>query len=426
MEESSGRRIVITTIGSLGDLYPYLAIALGLRARGHHVILATSRRYRQKIESLGLGFHSVRPECDFLDDLQAARRFTDMRWGLIRLGRELFLPALRESYADTLAAAQGADLIVSQIPLAARLVAEKTGIPWASTIHIPLFFFSGDDPSVFPIAPVLTKKLRMLGPRVWGPALRFAKRRTRFLGAPWYRLRAELGLPPIDDHPLGDSHSPALVLALFSKIIADKQPDWPPQTIVTGFPFHDGDHHELAADLVRFLDEGPPPIVFTLGTAIVADAGDFYEQSAQAAAKLGRRAILIVGPEPRNKPASLPGGVTAIDYAPFSALFPRAAAVVHHGGIGTTGMAMRAGRPTLVMPCAWDQPDNAARAERLGIARVISRRRYTAPRAAAELSRLLGDPNYARNAAAVADRLRHEDGVRTACDALEGLLRPTQ
>jgi UDP:flavonoid glycosyltransferase YjiC (YdhE family) len=134
----------------------------------------------------------------------------------------------------------------------------------------------------------------------------------------------------------------------------DKQPDWPSQTLVTGFPWYDQNGGAgLPPDLVRFLDLGPPPIVFTLGTALAADPGSFYEHSALAASSLGRRAVLIVE-DSRHRPLSLPDGVVASGYAPFSELFPRAAAVVHHGGIGTTGLAMRSGSPTLVMPCAWD------------------------------------------------------------------------
>src|SRR5205085_815485 len=101
------------------------------------------------------------------------------------------------------------------------------------------------------------------------------------------------------------------------------------------------------------------------------DAGPFYEHSAAAAKLLGRRAVLVVGKDTGNRPASLPDGVAAFDYVPFAGLFPRATAIVHAGGIGTTGLAMRSGRPMLVMPYAHDQFDNAARATRLGIARTI-------------------------------------------------------
>jgi UDP:flavonoid glycosyltransferase YjiC (YdhE family) len=127
--------------------------------------------------------------------------------------------------------------------------------------------------------------------------------------------------------------------------------------------------------------------------------------------------------KPHNRPPVLPEGVVAANYAPFSELFPRAAVIVHHGGIGTTGLAMRSGRPMLVMPCAWDQPDNAERAARLGIARTIPRHRYAPARVAAELHRLLNDPTYTRRAAEVGVQVRQEDGARVACDALSGLLQ---
>jgi UDP:flavonoid glycosyltransferase YjiC (YdhE family) len=143
-----------------------------------------------------------------------------------------------------------------------------------------------------------------------------------------------------------------------------------------------------------------------------------------AAKQLGRRAVLILK-EPRNRLPDLPAGVAAFGYAPFAQLFPRAAAIVHHGGIGTTGLAMRSGRPALVMPCAWDQPDNAERAVRLGIARRIPRHRYTPARVAAELKQLFDDPIYAQRAQIVGEQIRQEDGVGTACDALERLLEVT-
>jgi UDP:flavonoid glycosyltransferase YjiC (YdhE family) len=214
------------------------------------------------------------------------------------------------------------------------------------------------------------------------------------------------------------------VLALFSKLLADKQPDWPRQAVITGFPFYDKDGEVgMPSELIRFLDAGPPPLVFTLGSSAVLDAGTFYEHSANAAKLLGRRAVLLVGKDPRNQPASLSDGIVAFDYAPFSELFSRAAAIVHQGGIGTTAQAMRSGRPMLVMPYAHDQPDNADRVSRLGIARTIPRHRYTPARATADLRHLLDNPAYSQRASEVGAEMRKDDGVRAACDALELLLQ---
>ncbi len=211
---------------------------------------------------------------------------------------------------------------------------------------------------------------------------------------------------------------------MFSRLLAAPQPDWPPHSVSTGFPFYDQDGEAgLSADLLCFLDAGPPPIVFTLGSSAVKDAGLFYEQSATAAKMLDCRAVLLVGKDTQNRPRELPNGVAAFDYAPFSELFPRAAAIVHQGGIGTTAQAMRSGRPMLVMPYAHDQPDNAYRVTKLGIARTIPRRKYTAERAAVELRELLENPVYARRASEIGEKMRQEDGVRAACEALEEVLQ---
>ena len=338
----SGRRVVVTTFGSLGDLHPYLALAMGLRARGHNVVISTGECYRDKIEALGLSFAAVRPDSDWVSDPEMMRRFSHPRWGLIRVLR-MQLRWLREAYEDTLVAAEGAGLLVGNLAAySARLVAEKTGIPWASVMHLPIGCFSAYDPPLLPVSPALSKHLRCLGPTFWGPFGRFLNRGAGWLAKPWHRLREQIGLPPAaDPNPLTEGHSPGLHLALFSKWLLDKQPDWPPQTVVTGFPWYDPPGNAgLPPMLARFLDTGPPPIVFTLGTALATNPGTFYENSARAAKELGRRAVLILM-NSRNRPQSLPDGVVAFDYAPFSELFPRAAAVVHHGGIGTTGLAMR-------------------------------------------------------------------------------------
>jgi rhamnosyltransferase subunit B len=419
------RRIVLTTYGSLGDLHPYLAIALGLQDRGHEVVLATSACYREKVESLGVGFRAVRPDQpDWLARPDEARRVMNLHRGTEYVLRGLLLPALLDSYDDLLTAAAGADLLVSHpLTYAARLVVETKGLRWASTMLSPIGFFSAHDPPVLPGAP-LVSRLRFLGPRVYRNLFRVLKWGGRSWARPWYRLRAEVGLPPTRDNPLFDGqHSPALVLALFSELLGARQSDWPAPTRVAGFVFYDRDGAGgLSPELARFLDAGPPPVVFTLGSAAVHDAGPFYEQSAVAARLLNRRAVLLVGREPHNRPAGLPEGVAAFDYAPFSELFPRAAAIVHQGGVGTTGQAMRAGRPMLVVPYAYDQPDNAERVARLGIARTLARNRYSGARAAREVRRLLDDASYAERAGEVGRRVRHEDGVRAACDALEALL----
>jgi rhamnosyltransferase subunit B len=419
------RRIVLAAFGSLGDLHPFLALALGLLKRGHDVVVATSEVYRAKVEALGIGFRPVRPDISIIEaDTELMRRLMDMRKGTQRIICELVMPALRASYDDTLAAADGADLLVSHaLTYGVRLVAEKRGIPWASVMLSPIGFLSCHDPSILPTAQFLSKHLRVLPASLYGIFMWLGKRMIRSWGKPWHDLRAELGLAAVPDNPLCEGqHSPRLVMAMFSRLLADRQPDWPAGTVLTGFPFHDRDSDAtLPPALARFLDEGSPPIVFTLGSSAVWDAGTFYEHSAAAARSLGRRAVLLTGADPRNRPAALPGGAIVCDYAPFTALFPRAAAIVHQGGVGTTAQAMRAGRPMLVMPYSHDQPDNADRVCRLGIARTLSKHRYTPARAAAALKELLDDAACLERAEKVGKQVRAEDGVGNACDAFETL-----
>jgi UDP:flavonoid glycosyltransferase YjiC (YdhE family) len=210
-----------------------------------------------------------------------------------------------------------------------------------------------------------------------------------------------------------------MVLALFSKVLAGPQPDWPANTHAVGFPFYDKkDNNGMSAELSAFLDSGPPPIVFTLGSSAVWTAGDFYHQSVATAIMLGQRAVLLKGDQELALPI-LPDSILAVDYAPYGEILPRARAVVHQGGIGTTGQTLRAGVPMLVVPFSHDQPDNAARITRLGVGRTIERKHYNSDTAARELRTLMEDPTYAQRATEVARTVRSENAATTAVDLIE-------
>lgn len=419
--QSSGRKIILHPFGSLGDIHPYIAIALGLKSRGHRPAIATHASLRPKIEAEGLEFHPVRPDpLGIGDAAEMVRRAMESRRGPEYVIRTM-LSYLRESYADLVDALPGADLVITHpIAFAGPIAAEKAGVRWASTALAPLSMFSQHDPPVMPGYPRALTELYKRS-RLAKPMLQWL---TRQVAGPWfepvYALRRELGLPPDGIPILTGQRSPHLILALFSEVLGAPQPDWPPQTRQTGFCFYDKHMFDgLPPELERFLDDGPPPIVFTLGSAAILSAGDFYGESAKAAQLLGRRAVLLTGKRENDR---TPDGVIACGYAPYSELLPRACAVVHHGGVGTTGQALRAGRPMLVVPFSQDQPDNAARVVRLGVARSVPRKRFSAKRAALELRFLLEDPSYALRAQEVGRQVRAEDGVSAACDAIEELL----
>jgi len=395
-------RIVLSNIGTLGDTNPLIAIALELKRRGHVPVMALPAVYEPKIRPLGLEFHAVRPDID-PNDTALVKLIYDIKDGTEHGLRDFLFPALRKTYADLLDAVtkpERADLLlVGELNYAGPLVAEMTGIPWASYVLAPLSFFSAFDPPALPGYPRLARADRAV------PGFgRVIKRVARFVSRKWpepiYELRRELGLPT-GANPLFDAkHSPYLVLALFSRVLGTEQKDWPENTKITGFCFYDADagNQALPENLEKFLAAGEPPVVFTLGSAAVLTAGKFYEFSARAAIRLGIRAVLL----------------------------DRAALVVHQGGVGTTAQCLRAGKPMLIVPFSHDQPDNSRRMLRLKVARVIQRGNYMPMRVARRLRAMLDEPRFSRRAKSVAQRLSHEDGVRTACDALEELYRRTR
>ena len=422
-------RFVLTTFGSLGDLHPYLALGQGLQARGHSVLIATHKSHQSRVELAGIAFHEIGPDIsDFGDEAELMARVMDPKIGPKVVMREIIMPHLKRGYEEISRAVVDADMLITHpLAFAAQLVAEKNAdrLTWASVALAPASFLSAYDPPVLPIAWLT--RFRPLGPRFFRPLFGVIKWGLQSWASPWHEFRKELGLPPTTNNPIFDGQfSPTLTLALFSPTLAAPQPDWPPNTQVTGFLFYDRADRGtgLAPELLEFLGQGDPPMVFTLGSSAVLHAGDFYVQSVDAAQRLGRRAVLLIGHDTRNRPSQpLPKEILACDYAPYSELLPRAAAVVHQGGIGTTAQALRAGVPMLVVPFAFDQPDNADRIERLGVGRVLPRKLYNAERAARELSILTSQKRYAARAKEVGRIVQAEDGIGQACQFIENCLR---
>ncbi len=413
-------RMTIGCWGSHGDVDPSIGLALGLQRRGHELTLATLPYFEPHVRAAGLGFHAIRPDAR-PDDATLVSRIMDRDRGTEFLLRELIFPGIDAMYEDVEPLAARTDLFVSHpLTMAIPILAEQRGIPWASTVLAPMSFFSATDIPVLPPAPWL-KALDVLGE--WpGRFLAAASRRiTDGWAGPYHAMRARFGLPRAGNPLFDGQHSPSLVLALYSRLLGDPQPDWPANVVVTGHMFHDATHGTaLAPELARFLDDGPPPVVFTLGSSAILAPGTFWAESLAAVRALGVRAVCLVGPgnvEPLRP--SLPDGALAVEWAPHSLLMPRAAAVVQQCGIGTLAQGLRSGAPMLAVPFAHDQPDNAHRAARLGLARILPPHRYVARRVARELDLLVRDPAYREAAGRVAAQVRAERGVEAACDALE-------
>jgi UDP:flavonoid glycosyltransferase YjiC (YdhE family) len=415
-------RFLLTTLGSLGDLHPYIAVGKGLQERGHAVTLATSEIYRTRVDGEGLNFQPLRPDLSgVIDNPEAIRKAVQGRKGTEYIIRKMFLPWLEQGFEDTLAAARDADLIVGHpIAYGTPIAAEVLGKPWVSVALAPISMFSAEDPPAVAGAGFL-EVFRKCGPGFWRIWWNFVRLVLRTWSEPVYRLRAKLGLPA-ERNPLVDGTlSPFGTQAWFSKVLAPPQRDWPAHTTQTGFPFYDRREpgSAMSTDLRAFLDAGPPPVVFTLGSSAVFDAGPFYEESLKAARIAGVRAILLTGSNARNRPSEASGhSLFVAEYAPYSELLPHAVATVHQGGVGTTAQALRSGRPMIVVPFSNDQPDNARRVAKLGVARVMPRRRYRADLVARELRELLAG-SYADLAKQAARAIACENGVLAACQSLE-------
>jgi len=420
-KKESGKRVLFATIGSLGDLHPCLALALELKRRGHSVFVASTEYYRSHVESSGISFRPIRPDWDPTDP-ELIRDCEDLKRGFEALYRNWLLTHLEDTYHDLLAVASDFDLMIAgELNLAAPLVAEKLGLPWASAILSPVSYLSAYDPSVLVNAPWLFST-RKLGRPVYRTLLNMGRFATRHWWKPVRSLRRQQHLNPHADPVFRDKFSPHLVLALFSHWLAKPQPDWPPQTLQSGFVYFDRPVAQpgIDSDLAEFLASGDPPIVFTQGSTAVHNPGDFYRVATEAATRLGHRAILIGASEIRGTPSKQ---VLTVPYAPYSQVFPHAAVNVHQGGSGTTGQALRAGRPQLIVPYGWDQPDNAARVERLGVGLHIARRAWSLETATAAIERLLRDQQFPQRATQVGTEIQAEDGLAAACDAIESLLR---
>ncbi len=421
------RRFVLATFGSLGDLHPYIAVGRALQDRGHQAVIATSSDYAGAVQAAGLAFAAVRPGLQQLgDQARVAGRLFHPLWGPQRLIREVVMPHLRDAHADMTAAARGADLLVSHpLTFTVPLVARQQQLPWVSTVLAPLSFLSRSDPPQLAGVNVLRAAHR-LGPAASQVVHQLARTVTRRWEAPLHAYRRELGFAATREVLMMEGQfSPHGTLALFDAALATPQADWPLQTQVCGMPLFDGApaSPELLADLQQFLGAGDPPLVFALGSSAVWIAGRYWQHAIDAAQALGRRAILLTG---STALGALPDGVRAYAYLPYSAVFPHAAAVIHQAGIGTLSQALRAGRPQLITPVAFDQPDNAARAAALGVARVLPFRKVSARRMQHALAAVLENPQHATAACTVAAHCRAVDGAGVAADALIRALSPAR
>lgn len=398
------RHVLILAAGSAGDVYPFIVIGQALRRRGYDVTLMASENFKERVERAGMAFVSGLSQAE-LDQLVFDPELWHPQKGLFTIWKHMakhFAP----SYAQQLALVEQRPTVIvaSTLAMTGRILQEAKGVPLA-TVHLaPACFFSAHDPA----ARAGLEWLAGMPPWVVRVVLGLI---DGLLIDPFVRpgvnsLRTTLGLAPVRRILSWWLHSPQRVICAFPDWFAAPQVDWPPNTVCTGFPrmpAAPGD--SLDADLLRFLDAGSAPIAVTPGSAM-AHGRDFIERAIAAAGALQRR-VVVITPFRDQLPAVLPAFVHHVPYAPFDALAPRVAVFVHHGGIGTSATVMAAGKPQLVVPFSYDQPDNGMRLTRLGVGAMV---KPDAPlRAWTEaLSGLLNRPAVAEACAALAATMAAE------------------
>ena len=412
----TSRHFILTPVGSSGDVHPYVGIGRALRARGHDVTLITSEPFRDVSERAGLTFVPTHSAAEF-DELSKHPDLWHPQRGM-RLVLRAAGQALRVEYARIAEAYRsGSSVLVGHtLSFATRLFEETHRAP-AATLHLaPSVFRSkyrqpvyipGHDSSGYP---------RWLKRAVWWFIDRAAI--DPVIVPEINRFRRELGLRRMSRIFNTWVHSPQRVIGLFPEWFAPPQPDWPPQLRLTGFPLYDeSDQHGLAPGLEAFLADGSPPLVFTPGSANRAAAA-FLRTAVDASAKLGRRALLLTR-YGAQVPHPLPATVRHEAYVPFSQVLPRCGALIHHGGIGTCAQGLAAAIPQMIMPLGFDQPDNAARLERLGVGAWMVPARLTTDRVADALGALLGSEQILSRCRRWADALGPSNPLRDTCALLE-------
>jgi rhamnosyltransferase subunit B len=404
--------ILLCTIGSAGDVYPFIGIGEELKKRGFRVVLITSQYFESQARAAGLEFFGLGSSEDYQSIIQDPDLWSPDKGFKVFADRVVF-PIMEPAYeiiapfdpSKTILAAQGQFF-------AAHTAHEKLGFPFI-TIHLqPAAFRSVHE---FPLLPISLPPFAIRGLFSLIDAFVLDK-----LFAPNInRFRQSLGLPPIKKIFGGWMHSPQLNLGLFPEWFAQLQPDWPPQTRLTSFVYYDKQNGSegLPEDLETFLSAGSAPIIFTAGTAM-KHAEKFFLDCVGACQLLGQRGILLTQ-HPEQLPDELPTGIQQFAYLPFSKILPRALALVHHGGIGTTAQAIAAGIPQVIRPMAHDQPDTAARVEKLGVGVSLSPQKFNAASLAEKLNALVTSQAVLERCKIYAGRIHPDQSLNETCLIIE-------
>ncbi|HEY1067802.1 MAG TPA: glycosyltransferase [Pirellulales bacterium] len=417
MDDGPRLRVLFCPLGSSGDVHPLIGIGRAMQARGHSVTMIANDHFEPLLRSLGFDFASTGNLEEFKDvianpDLWHPRR------GFKLLSRRMFVPLMQRIYDRILELHEpGRTVVVAPtISFGARLAQERHDVPLATVLIQPVTLRSEHDAPKLPGMRSMARWPRWTKRFLYWLADVAAIDPT--LAPPLNTMRKEIGLPPVR-RVLGPwSFSTDAIIGLYPEWFAPRQPDWPAHYAPSVFPRYDeSGAAEVPRDVQEFLAAGDAPIVFTFGSANEQASAPLRE-ALDAVRRLNRRALFIAR-SADNVPQPLPASVMHASYVPFSAIFPRCAAVVHHGGIGTTAQGLAAGIPQLIMPMGFDQFDNAERCRRLGVGEELRPQHFRGPAVAAALQRLLTRPEVGIACRACQDRLAGEVDFTAICETIE-------
>jgi UDP:flavonoid glycosyltransferase YjiC (YdhE family) len=414
-------RVRVVTVGSQGDVRPYVAFGSGLRRAGYDVRVATHPAFEPLVRGAGLDFAPVAGDPREQEDDERLRALHDdgrnaLRWW--KTFRDVDAPLMRRRLQDCRDACGDADVLVTSVlpyPLA-WAIARKQDVPLVRAFYFPVSPTRAHPPDIVPSWLRLGGRSNLAAYALqrhvlWQIARPFLARACRDVLGP---MRLPLR------EPFGDlDRQRRLLLYCYSPAVAPPPPDWGGWQEVTGYWFLDRPAEwSPPPALARFLEDGPAPVyVGGFGHMTNRDPGDLARTVLHALARAGQRAVVLSG-WGGLRPGDLPPEVCAVDWVPYDWLFSRVAAVVHHGGAGTTAAGLRAGVPTVVVPFFLDQFFWGRRVYALGVGpRPLPRRRLNAEALAGAIRTAATDPGMRARAAVLGARIRAEDGVARAVDA---------
>ena len=418
-------QIAIIASGSRGDVEPYIALSKGLRLAGHVARLVAHENFGSLIKAHGVEFWPIEGNAQDVAQSQEMRKLLEKGNFLAilkKMGRDAQDNALAFAQGG-LAACEGVDLIIAGLGgmFIGVALAEKLGIPFMQSYYVPFSPTRAYPNALFPKMPAfvngsMNRVTYRLAQQMMWQGFRSADNvaRQQVLGLPKASFFGPFGSERFTQHPILYCYSPAVI---------PPPADWDDRMHVTGYWFLDpGEEWTPPGDLVDFLQAGAPPIFIGFGSMSPRDPAAMTQVILQALARTQQRAIILSGWGGLHA-ADLPDTVYMLDSIPYSWLFPRVAAVVHHGGAGTTSAGLRAGVPSIIVPFFADQPFWGQRVADLGVGPApIPRKQFTADRLAQAIQIGVSDQAMRQRAAELGATIRSEDGIARAIEVINQLV----